>query len=110
MGCVAATARGNGSHLWLLLLGDPCLQARVTAIQEFEVSVSDDQRNLSALPIDGREAPLHARPDEEARDRLWVNDEGTVLVRLWASGTVEVATRDEPGDIWGPPVYLKEER
>ena len=35
--------------------------------------------------------------------------ERTVLVRLWKSGTVEVATRDDQGDIWSPPVYLKEE-
>ncbi len=26
------------------------------------------------------------------------------------SGTVEVATREHPGQTWGPPVYLEEER
>lgn len=44
------------------------------------------------------------------KDRLFVNLERTVLVRIWANGTVEVATREEPGDIWGPPVYVEEEK
>lgn len=44
------------------------------------------------------------------KDRLWVNEERTVLVRLWASGKVEVARRDHPSHTWGPPVYLEEER
>ncbi len=42
-------------------------------------------------------------------DRLWVNTERTMLVRLWDSGTVEVATRDHQADTWGPPVLLVEE-
>lgn len=42
--------------------------------------------------------------------RLWVNEERTVLVRLWANGKVEVATREHPSDTWGPPVYLEEEK
>jgi len=42
-------------------------------------------------------------------DRLWVNTERTVLVRLWESGTVEVATRDHPSDTWGPPMMLAPE-
>jgi hypothetical protein len=41
--------------------------------------------------------------------RLWVNQDRTVFVRLWDDGTMEVATRDDPGDTWGPPVELKEE-
>lgn len=41
--------------------------------------------------------------------RLWVNAERTVLVRLWDSGTAEVATRETEGDVWGPPVSLIEE-
>lgn len=42
--------------------------------------------------------------------RLWINDERTVLVRLWMdSGTVEVCTRETPDHIWSPPVYLKPE-
>lgn len=44
-----------------------------------------------------------------ASDRLWVNEERTVFVRMWASGAVEVATRETPDDIWGPPVSLWEE-
>lgn len=42
--------------------------------------------------------------------RLWVNEERTVLVRLWASGVVEVATRESPADTWGPPVTCEEEK
>jgi len=48
-------------------------------------------------------------PDEVAQDRLYVNEERTVFVRIWADGTVEVARRDDPSHTWGPPVYLKEE-
>ena len=43
-------------------------------------------------------------------DRLWVNEERTVLVRLWANGTVEVATRKTPLHTWGPPTICKEEK
>jgi hypothetical protein len=46
--------------------------------------------------------------------RLFVNDEKTVLVRIWGEGTptvlAEVATREHPDAIWGPPVVVKEER
>jgi hypothetical protein len=42
--------------------------------------------------------------------QLWVNDERTVLVRLWASGELEVALRQEPDAIWGPPITVKPER
>jgi hypothetical protein len=42
--------------------------------------------------------------------RLFVNPERTVLVRLWDSGAVEVATRETPSHIWGPPLHLLEER
>lgn len=41
--------------------------------------------------------------------RLWVNDANTVLVRLWSNGTMEMATRPEPGATWGPPILLYEE-
>ena len=41
--------------------------------------------------------------------RLWIDKTRTVFVRLWKDGTMEVATRDEPWDTWGPPVELKEE-
>ena len=41
--------------------------------------------------------------------RLWINKERTVFVRLWKDGSMEVATREEPWDTWGPPVDLKEE-
>lgn len=42
--------------------------------------------------------------------RLWVNEERTVLVRMWEDGKVEVATREHPSHTWGPPVMLVEER
>jgi hypothetical protein len=42
--------------------------------------------------------------------RLWVNDARTVLVRLWANGTIEVAVRPTPEHTWGPPVVLAEEK
>lgn len=41
--------------------------------------------------------------------RLFVNDERTVLVRIWPSGQVEVATRPDPGAVWGPPVVVIED-
>ena len=40
---------------------------------------------------------------------LLINDERTVLVRMWENGTVEVATRPEQGAIWGPPIVVKPE-
>lgn len=42
--------------------------------------------------------------------RLWVNEERTMLVRLWNTGTVEVATRKDPVYTWSPPTYLTEEK
>jgi hypothetical protein len=42
--------------------------------------------------------------------RIWVNDERTVLVRMWTDGTVEVATRPSADATWGPPTYLVEEK
>jgi hypothetical protein len=46
----------------------------------------------------------------EAKDTLYVNEERTVFVRIWPSGVVEVARRDDPSDTWGPPVRLTEEK
>lgn len=42
--------------------------------------------------------------------RLWVSKEGTVLVRMWDNGKVEVAFRSDPGGTWGPPTTLIEEK
>jgi hypothetical protein len=48
--------------------------------------------------------------------RLFVSPDGTKMVRIWLAQilgedeTVEIATRDHPDAIWGPPVVLKEER
>jgi hypothetical protein len=40
---------------------------------------------------------------------LFVNKERTVLVRIWQDGTTEVAFRDTPEHVWGPPVYVERE-
>jgi len=42
--------------------------------------------------------------------RLFVNEDRTVLVRMWNSGEVEVSTREDDRDVWGPPVTAKEEK
>jgi hypothetical protein len=43
--------------------------------------------------------------------RLWVNDAGTELYRLWPdSGYLEVCRRPHPGATWGPPELVKEEK
>lgn len=40
-------------------------------------------------------------------ERLWVNDERTVLVTQWESGSVTVARRETPAHTWGPPVTCR---
>jgi hypothetical protein len=50
-----------------------------------------------------------------AQQRIFTNRERTVLVTIWPSAAypfevVEVALRDEPGEVWGPPVTVEEER
>jgi hypothetical protein len=48
--------------------------------------------------------------------RLFVNEDRTIMVRMWSAPVfgkdevVEVAVRDTPAHIWGPPVVLKEEK
>ncbi len=58
----------------------------------------------------GQTAEQAAEHAPAAQYRLWVNDDRTLLVRIWADGTVETARRDTPQHTWGPPVYLREER
>lgn len=41
--------------------------------------------------------------------KLYVNEDRTVLVRIWDSGVAEYATREHDSHTWGPPVLLKEE-
>lgn len=41
---------------------------------------------------------------------LWVNDERTILVRRWSSGTVEVCIREHPSHTWPAPITLKPEK
>lgn len=41
----------------------------------------------------------------------WINEERTVLVRTWGDlGTLEVAVREDPGAVWGPPVIVVREQ
>lgn len=42
-------------------------------------------------------------------NRLFVNEDRTVLVRFWSDGQVEVAQRGSSQQVWGPSVPLKEE-
>lgn len=42
--------------------------------------------------------------------KLYVSEDRTVLVRVWDEGVVEVATREDPSGIWGPPVRVMPER
>jgi hypothetical protein len=42
--------------------------------------------------------------------RVWVNDERTVLLRVWNSGEAEIAMRDKEAHSWGPPIRMVEER
>ena len=42
--------------------------------------------------------------------KLLVYDERTVLVRLWTSGEVEVASRPNRWSMWGRPTLVREER
>ena len=50
---------------------------------------------------------MSAQKQDTATYILWVNDERTVLVRMWVDGNVEVATREDRHGIWGPPVKCK---
>jgi hypothetical protein len=42
--------------------------------------------------------------------RLWVSADRKTLVRMWENGTVEVATRENSWETWGPPIELEEEK
>ena len=42
--------------------------------------------------------------------RIWVNEERTVLVTMWDSGVVTVATRESSAHVWGPPIDVVEEK
>jgi hypothetical protein len=41
--------------------------------------------------------------------RLWVNAERTVMIEMWDSGTVTVATRESSSHTCGPPITVTEE-
>jgi hypothetical protein len=48
--------------------------------------------------------------------RLFVNEDRTVLVTLWVgqgpdgSDLMDIAVREHPDAIWGPPTQLEEEK
>ena len=57
-----------------------------------------------------REALGRVAAAEPGRVRVWVSDDRRTLVRLWASGEMELAWREGPSHTWGPPIVLHEER
>ena len=48
--------------------------------------------------------------------RLYVNEERTVMVRIWDTSLaysiveMEVSRRENPSDVWGPPIVVTEEK
>lgn len=66
---------------------------------------SDAERRARFLGLIRENVKLR---EEARRNRVFVNETGTLLVRLWSSGVVEVAMRPDPSDVWGPVVTLKE--
>lgn len=42
--------------------------------------------------------------------RLFLNDDKTVLLHIWSTGEVTIATRGHQSWPWGPPVTLKEDK
>lgn len=42
--------------------------------------------------------------------RIWVSEDRCTFFRLWPNGRAEVARRDHPGHVWGPPIPLEEEK
>jgi len=68
------------------------LQARITAALEAE-DVDFDPQTVTV-----------------SRYRLLVNETSTVMIELWPSGTITMATRDHPSHTWGPPTMLAEEK
>jgi len=81
--------------------------------EEIGVGEADVRMLLDGLEVGSirelRDLVGVARERRVTDDRLFVNEDRTVLCRLWANGTVEVAQRSEPDHTWGPPVYLIEE-
>lgn len=63
-------------------------------------------------PVHGKAASAASggRPPV-ANYRLFVSEDGKTFVRFWSDDkTVEVATRDNSWETWGPPVRCVEER
>lgn len=91
-------------------LDDLLEEWRLTAEAGWNRPLSAEETRIVLAELERREMQEIEGERPAARDRLYVNEERTVFVRVWADGTVEVARRDDPSHTWGPPVYLKEER
>ena len=65
---------------------------------------------LDSIRYCGEQVVLPAQRGGVMHYRTFVNEEGTVFVRLWENGVCEMATRETPHDTWGPPVRLTEEK
>jgi hypothetical protein len=42
--------------------------------------------------------------------RLWVSEDRCSRMEIWRDGSVIVAWREQAGDVWGPPISLREEK
>ena len=67
-------------------------------------------RELSTRQRDDYKEPVIEVVPVSDRDRIWVNEGRTVMVRLWANGTMEISTRVSPDALWPPPIYVLEEK
>lgn len=98
------------------------IAAAITATDRDDATDQVDRITREILPLADSlvvAPPVNlTRPDEplptEAqtlREAVqWVNAERTVLVRRNEDGTMTVATRDDPGDVWSPPIAVERER
>lgn len=98
-----------GIRLWLEGEDAPLEFNQVTAVSQgnghFEVDIYDGGTFTRRLD----QVKMYEAFPVEAPDEVCVNEERTVLVNLFADGSMSVALRDEPGDIWGPPISVHRE-
>jgi hypothetical protein len=57
------------------------------------------ERELAAIEA-------RARRRYSSDHRIYVDAERTILLTLYANGRLTVATRDDPDELWGPPIEL----
>lgn len=41
--------------------------------------------------------------------RIFISEDRLILVTIWENGKAEIATRNHPDAVWGPPLELFEE-